>query len=85
MDIDAQQIKIPFGVKRRDHLQKASSLLSAVAILMTVALFVRTEINMKTMDSKFTLKIQEIGDTIESVRAARQILRKDSDISIGKP
>ena len=84
MDIDPHQTKIPSSEKRSDHLQKASSLLSVAAILMMVALFVRTETNMKMLDSKFTLKIQEKGDALESVRIVRQVLPTDSDISKGR-
>ena len=84
MDINAQQTKIPSREKLGDRLQKASSLLSVAAILMTVTLFVRTETNTKMLDSKFTLKIQEMGDALESVKAACQALRKDSEISGGR-
>ena len=84
MDINAQKTKIPFSEKLSDRLQKASSLLSIAAILMTVSLFVRTETNTKMLDSKFALKIQEMGDALESVRAACQFLRKDSEISGGR-
>ncbi|XP_022805504.1 collectin-12-like [Stylophora pistillata] len=83
MDIDAHQTKIPSSEKRSDHFQKASSLLSVAAIMMTVALFVRTETNMKILDSKFTQKIQEMGDSLDSLRVARQVLLTDSDISKG--
>ena len=83
-DINAQQTKIPSREKLGDRLQKASSLLSVSAILMTVTLFVRTETNTKMLDSKFTLKIQEMGDALESVRATCQALRKDSEISGGR-
>ena len=83
MDINAQKTKIPsMKEKLGDRLQKASSLLSVAAILMTVILFVRTETNTKMLDSKFTLKIKEMGDALESVRAT--LLRKDSDISNGR-
>ena len=84
MDINAQQTKIPSREKLGDRLQKASSLLSVAAILMTVTLFARTETNTKMLDSKFTLKIQEMGDALESVRAACQALRKDSETSGGR-
>ena len=84
MDIDAHQTKIPSSEKRSDHIQKASSLLSVAAIMMTVALFVRTEKNMKILDSKFTQKIQEMGDSLDSLRVARQVLLTDSDISKGR-
>ena len=83
MDINAQKTKIPsMKEKLGDRLQKASSLLSVAAILMTVILFVRTETNTKMLDSKFTLKIKEMGDALECVRAT--LLRKDSDISNGR-
>ena len=80
MDVNAQKTKIPSRGKLGDRLQKVSSLLSVAAILMTVSLFVRTETNSKMLDSKFMLKIQEMGNALESVRAACQVLRKDSDL-----
>ena len=80
MDVNAQKTKIPSRGKLGDRLQKVSSLLSVAAILMTVSLFVRTETNTKMLDSKFMLKIQEMGNALESVRAACQVLRKDSDL-----
>ena len=80
MDINAQKTKISSSQKLGDCLQKASSLLSVAAILMTVSLFARSETNTKMLDSKFTLKIQEMGEALESVRAACQVLRKDSDL-----
>ena len=39
---------------------------------------------MQMLDPKFTLKIQEMGDALESVRVAHQVLPTDSDISEGK-
>ena len=80
MDVNAQKTKIPSRGKLGDRLQKVSSLLSVAAILMAVSLFVRTETNSKMLDSKFMLKIQEMGNALESVRAACQVLRKDSDL-----
>ena len=84
MDINAQKTKIPSKETLGDCFQKASSLLSVAAILMTVSLFVRSETNTKMLDSKFTLKIQEMGDAFESMRAACQVLREDRDISKGR-
>ena len=84
MDINGQKTKIPSSEKLGDRLQKASSLLSFGAILMTVSLFIRMETNTKMLDSEFKLKIQEMGDALKSVRAACQVLRKDSDISKGR-
>ena len=84
MDINAQKTKIPSKETLGDCLQKVSSLLSVAAILMTVSLFVRSETNTKMLDSKFTLKIQEMGDALESMRAACQVLREDRDISNGR-
>ena len=81
MDINAQKTKISSSEKLGDCLQKDPPLLSVAAILMTVSLFVRSETNTKMLDSKFTLKIQEMGEALESVRAACQVLRKDSDLS----
>ena len=84
MDINAQKTKIPSKETLGDCLQKTSSLLSVAAILLTVSLFVRSETNTKMLDSKFTLKIQGMGDALESMRAACQVLREDRDISKGR-
>ena len=84
MDINAQKTKIPSKETLGDCLQKASSLLSVAAILMTVSLFVRSETNTKMLDSKFTLKIQEMGDALESMRAACQVPRENRNISKGR-
>ena len=73
-----------FVLLSRLRLSCRLCLLSVAAILMTVSLFVRSETNTKMLDSKFTLKIQEMGDALESVRAACQVLREDRDISNGR-
>ena len=70
--------------KCTDNLHKASSILSVVAILLTVALFLRTETNTKMLDAKFTLKIQQIRDVLKSEQAARQVRVKESDVSSGR-
>ena len=61
--------------KRNDNLHKASSILSVAAILLTIALFVRMETvihDTKMMDSKFTLEIQQIKDTLKEEKASHQ-------------
>lgn len=66
--------------KRSDNLYKASSILSAVAILLTIALFIRTETNMKMIDSKFTLEIQQIRDDLKAEQATyRARVKEDFD------
>ena len=82
MDINPQKTRMISTERRSDNLQKASSVLSVVAILLTVALFVRTETNTKMLDAKFTLKIQKIRDALESNQAALRV--KDSDVSRGR-
>ena len=66
--------------KRSDNVYKASSILSAVAILLTIALFIRTETNTKMMDSKFTLEIQQIRDDLKAEQATyRARVKEDFD------
>ena len=84
MDINPQQTKMSSTGKRSDNLHKASSILSVVAILLTVALFLRTETNTKMLDAKFTLKIKQIRESLESEQAIRQGREKDSDVSRGR-
>ena len=81
MDVNAQKTKIPSREKLGDRLQKVSSLLSVAAILMTVSLFVRTETNTKMLDSKFMLKIQEMGNALESVRLLAKFFVKTQTFS----
>ena len=67
--------------KRNDSLHKASSILSVSAILLTIALFVRTETvvhDTKMMDSQFTLEIQNIKDALKEVRDTRQARVKEN-------
>jgi len=68
--------------KRNDSLHnKASSILSVSAILLTIALFVRMETvvhDTKMMDSKFTLEIQHIKDALKEVKDTRQARGKEN-------
>jgi len=68
--------------KRNDSLHnKASSVLSVSAILLTIALFVRMETvvhDTKMMDSKFTLEIQIIKDALKEVGDTRQARVKEN-------
>ena len=67
--------------KRGNNLHKASSILSVVAILLTIALFVRMETvvhNTKMMDSKFTLEIQQIKDALKEEKAFHEAVVKDN-------
>ena len=74
--------------KRSDNLNKASSILSVTAILLSIALFVRMEIvvhDTKMMDSKFTLQIQEIKDALKEQEVTHQPRVKDDfDIVSGE-
>ena len=74
--------------KRSDNLQKASSILSVAAILLTIALFVRMETvvhDTKMMDSKFTLEIQQIKDVLKEEKASRQAgVKENFDTVSGK-
>ena len=67
--------------KRNDSLNKASSILSIAAILLTIALFVRMETfvhDTKMMDSKFTLEILHIKDALKEVKDTRQARMKEN-------
>ena len=71
--------------KRSDNLQKASSILSVAAILLTIALFVRMETvvhDTKMMDSKFTLEIQQIKDALKEERASQQARVKEIFLNV---
>ncbi|KAJ7376528.1 hypothetical protein OS493_034265 [Desmophyllum pertusum] len=66
--------------KRSDNLYKASLILSVVAILMTVALFMRMETvvhDTKMMDSKFTLQIQQIREALKPEGTTHQAPEKN--------
>ena len=74
--------------KRSANLQKASSILSVAAILLTIALFVRIETvvhDTKMIDSKFTLEIQQIKDALKEEKDARQArVKGNSNVVSGK-
>ena len=56
--------------KLNANLHKASCIMSAAAILLTIALFVRMETvahDTKMMDSKFTLEVQQIRDAVKKM------------------
>ena len=62
-------------------LYKASSILSVGAMLLTVALFVRIETvvhDVKMLDSKFTLEIQQIKDALKEEKDTRQVRVKET-------
>ena len=68
-----------------EALYKCSSILSTVAILLTFALFFRIETvarDSKTMDSKFTLQIQQIQDALSERVSVPE--KEDFDISNGR-
>jgi len=68
MDVCTKEAKVMSTEKRNGNLYKASLILSVAAILLTIALFVRMEM----MDSKFTLEIQLIKDTLKKEKATHQ-------------
>ncbi len=74
--------------KRSDNLHKASSILSFVSIMLTIALFVRMETvahDTEMMDSKFTLQIQQIKDALKEQEVTHQARVKENfDIVSGK-
>ena len=88
MDVCVKESKLMSTEKRSDNLQKASSILSVAAILLTIALFVRMETvvhDTKMMDSKFTLEIQQIKDALKEEKAFHEAGVKDHfDIVSGK-
>ena len=62
-------------------LYRASSILSVGAVLLTIALFVRIETvvhDMKMLDSKFTLEIQQIKDALKEEKDFRQARMKEN-------
>ena len=82
MDACAKGAKIMATEKSNDStgLYRASSILSVGAILLTVALFVRIETfldDMKMLDSKFSLEIQQIKDALKEEKDTRQARVKE--------
>ena len=88
MDVSVKESKLLSTAKRGNNLHKASSILSVVAILLTIALFVKMETvvnDAKVMDSKFTLEIQQIKDALEEGKAFHQAgVKHNFDIVSGK-
>ena len=81
-----KEVKIMSTEKRSTNLHKASSILSVVAILLTIALFVRMETvvhDTKMMDTKFTLEIQQIKDALKQERDALQASVKENFDTVG--
>ena len=75
-----------FIEKRSGNLHKAASILSVSAILLTIALFLRMQTvvdDMKMMDSKFTMEIQQIKDALKEKRASHQAHVKDNFYAVG--
>ena len=67
-------------------LHKISIVLSVVAILLTVALFVRLETvvrETKMMDSKFSQEIQQVKDVLKEAKPQASG-NKDVDAAIGR-
>ena len=88
MDVCVKESKLMSTAKRGNNLHKASSILSVVAILSAIALFVRMETvvhGTKMMDSKFTLEIQQIKDALKEEKAFQQaVVKNNFDIVSGK-
>ena len=83
MDGSAKGAKSMATKKSKDTtgLSRASSILSVGAILLTVALFVRVETvvyDMKMLDSKFTLEIQQIKEALKEEKDTRQVRVKET-------
>ena len=70
MDVHVDETKVSHS-KKYDNLHKASLVLSVLAILLTIALFLRMEISTQMLEVKVTLEIQEIKETLKSVKDAR--------------
>lgn len=67
-----------------DKLHKSSSILSVAAILLTIALFVRIETvarDTKTIDTKFTQKIQQIHDALRETATQQAREKEGNDIA----
>lgn len=67
-----------------EKLHKSSSILSVAAILLTIALFVRIETvarDTKTIDTKFTLKIQQIHDALRETGTQQAREKEGNDIA----
>ena len=82
MDVRVEEPKTRSAKKCSDNLHNASSVLSVVAILLTIALFLRMEINTQMLDSKFSLEIQQIKDTLKSEQASYHLARVKDDVNI---
>ena len=68
-------------------LHKISIILSAVAILLTIALFVRLETvvrETKMMDSKFSQEIQQVKDALKEEAKLQASANEDVDAAIGR-
>ena len=83
MDGSAKGAKTMATNKSKDStgLYRSSSILSVGAILLTVALFVRIETvvhDMKMLDSKFTLEIQQIKDALKEEKDTSQARVKEN-------
>ena len=81
MDVCVKESKLLSTAKPGNNLHKASSILSVVAILLTIALFVRMETvvhDTKMMESKFSLEIQQIKDALKEEKVLHQAGVKDN-------
>ena len=89
MDKGIKNLKEPKRVpteKACSLLHKISTVLSVVAILLTIAPFVRLETvvrKAKMMDSKFSQEIQQVKDAFKEAKP-QAIANKDVDAAIGR-
>ena len=83
MDKHAEETKLSHA-KKCDNFHKASLLLSVFAIVLTIALFLRLEINTQILEVKVTLEIQQIKETLKSVKDARLPANDSLDASSGE-
>ena len=89
----ADSVKEPKRIpkeKRCTTLHVFSSVLSVVAILLTIAQFVRLEVQLavvheiKMMDSKFSQEIQQVKDALEKAAKPQASMNKDLDAVRGR-
>ena len=74
-----------FRRKKLNVCGQITSVLSGVAILLTIALFVRIEIvvrDTKLMDSKFSQEIQQVKDDLKETAERQASVNKDAAIGM---
>ena len=84
---DLKEPKLVPTEKACSFLHKISIVLSVVAILLTIALFVRLETvvrETKMMDSKFSQEIQHVKDALKEEAKPQANANEDVDAAIGR-